>query len=48
MDSIVTARVPVEVKIRLEVLESLGQTPTSNLINAAFEYRLVTRFPIVP
>ena len=42
MDSIVTARVPVEVKNQVsEVLESLGSN-TTKLINAAFEYVLVT------
>ena len=42
MDSIVTARVPVEVKNQVsEVLESLGLN-TTKLINAAFEYVLVT------
>ena len=42
MDSIVTARVPVEVKNQVsEVLESLGSN-TTQLINAAFEYVLVT------
>ncbi len=38
MDSIVTARVPVEVKNQVsEVLESLGLN-TTKLMNAAFEY----------
>ena len=42
MDSIVTARIPVEVKNQVsEVLESLGSN-TTQLINAAFEYVLVT------
>ena len=42
MDSIVTARIPVEVKNQVsEVLESLGSN-TTKLINAAFEYVLVT------
>lgn len=42
MDSIVTARIPVEVKNQVsEVLESLGSS-TTKLINAAFEYVLVT------
>ena len=42
MDSVVTARVPVEVKNQVsEVLESLGSN-TTKLINAAFEYVLVT------
>lgn len=42
MDSIVTARIPVEVKTQVsEVLESLGSN-TTKLINAAFEYVLVT------
>ncbi len=42
MDSIVTARIPVEVKKQVsEVLESLGSN-TTQLINAAFEYVLVT------
>ena len=42
MDSIVTARIPVEVKNQVsEVLESLGSN-TPQLINAAFEYVLVT------
>ena len=42
MDSIVTARVPIEVKNQVsEVLESLGSN-TTKLINAAFEYVLVT------
>lgn len=42
MDSIVTARIPVEVKNQVtEVLESLG-TNTTQLINTAFEYVLVT------
>ena len=42
MDSIVTARIPVEVKNQVsEVLESLGSN-TTKLINAAFEYELVT------
>ena len=42
MDSIVTARIPVEVKNQVsEVLESLGSNATK-LINAAFEYVLVT------
>lgn len=41
MDSIVTARIPVEVKNQVsEVLESLGSN-TTKLINAAFEYVLV-------
>ena len=42
MDSIVTARIPVEVKNQVsEILESLGSN-TTQLINAAFEYVLVT------
>jgi hypothetical protein len=42
MDSIVTARIPVEVKNQVsEILESLGSN-TTKLINAAFEYVLVT------
>ena len=42
MDSVVTARVPVEVKNQVsEVLESLGSN-TTKLINAACEYVLVT------
>ena len=42
MDSIVTARIPVEVKNQVsEVLESLGSN-TTQLINAAFEYVLMT------
>lgn len=42
MDSIVTARIPVEIKNQVsEVLESLGSN-TTQLINAAFEYVLVT------
>lgn len=42
MDSIVTARVPVEVKNQVSgVLESLGSN-TTKLINAAFDYVLVT------
>ena len=42
MDSIVTARIPAEVKNQVsEVLESLGSN-TTKLINAAFEYVLVT------
>ena len=42
MDSIVTARITVEVKNQFsEVLESLGSN-TTKLINAAFEYVLVT------
>ena len=42
MDSIVTARVPVEVKNQVsDVLESLGSN-TTQLINAAFEYVLMT------
>ena len=42
MDSIVTARVPVEVKKQVSgVLESLGLN-TTKLINAAFDYVLVT------
>ena len=42
MDSIVTARIPVEVKNQVsEVLESL-ESNTTKLINAAFEYVLVT------
>ena len=42
MDSIVTARVPVEVKNQVsEILESLGSN-TTKLINAAFEYVLAT------
>ena len=42
MDSVVTARIPVEVKNQVsEVLESLGSN-TTKLINAAFEYVLVT------
>lgn len=42
MDSIVTARIPVEVKNQVsEVLDSLGSN-TTKLINAAFEYVLVT------
>lgn len=42
MDSVVTARVPVEVKNQVsEVLESLGSN-TTKLINAAFEYVLAT------
>ena len=42
MDSIVTARIPVEVKNQVsEVLESLGSN-TTQLINVAFEYVLVT------
>ena len=42
MDSIVTARIPVEVKNQVsEVLESLGSN-TTKLINADFEYVLVT------
>ena len=42
MDSIVTARVPVEVKNQVSVvLESLGSN-TTKLINAAFNYVLVT------
>ena len=41
MDSIVTARIPVEVKNQVsEILESLGSN-TTKLINAAFEYVLV-------
>ena len=42
MDNIVTARIPVEVKNQVtEVLESLGSN-TTQLINAAFEYVLMT------
>lgn len=42
MDSIVTARIPVEVKNQVsEILELLGSN-TTQLINAAFEYVLVT------
>ena len=42
MDNIVTARIPVEVKNQVtEVLESLGSN-TTQLINAAYEYVLVT------
>lgn len=42
MDSIVTARIPVEIKNQVsEILESLGSN-TTQLINAAFEYVLVT------
>ena len=42
MDSIVTARIPVEVKNQVsEILESLGSN-TTQLINAAFEYVLIT------
>lgn len=42
MDSIVTARIPVEVKNQVsEILEALGSN-TTQLINAAFEYVLVT------
>jgi len=41
MDSIVTARVPVEIKEQVnEVLAKIGATPTQ-LINAAYEYVLV-------
>ena len=48
MDSIVTARIPVEVKNQVsEILESLGSN-TTQLINAAFEYVLVTGiFPML-
>lgn len=41
MDSVVTARVPVEVRRQgNEVLRSLGSTPTQ-LVNAAYEYVIV-------
>lgn len=42
MDSIVTARIPVEVKNQVSgILESLGSN-TTKLINAAFDYVLAT------